>query len=1193
MPSNSKLFVKPFIGGLNTETSSVEDAILNTAEELNCTILPEGIRGRRLGFNIERDGKWIESNPSTSYSGYVWKNVNKTGQDILVQQVGTTLYFFDNIKPFTGSDENLLGTCSLMIYARNMTNGEPGALNYAIGDGLLYVVNDSIKPVRIKAATNKDGTYKFIPEEFTLYIRDLDGVEDGLRVDEMPSGETTENEPYKGLSNEHFYNLLNQGWNDDDMIQFVKDKNKWPSNNLQWFVGKDDSGNYNTEKILQQYFGNTPAPKGHFIIDYFNEDRSNVSGIFGLSPHTAAYSYSRFWVEDRAIEAYPVKSFFLDVNTPGTADAAKQYFDTPTVDGEVLKSIVLNFAQIERKSAKKSHDGMWSGKVKFTVYGGNTVKRFDNSDGRLTWEEYVLSLYSKVSGQKWLLTDYEEIYQETIVTYGASSKDPWVVRLQIPNDKYFKYYRVFVEFDEGTNTASDYKRPIAVKCRANFYTAGQDDSIFADSYKADTITDITYMPGRLFYLCNDTVLFSQVIKNNGTGFENCHQEADPTSEEISDIVPTDGGYVKFNNIGVGRALESFNRGVLVFGENIVYGLISPMEKAFSASDYDILELSRAGIIGDRSVVSTDNMVYYWSPLGIFRIGINPNTGSSIVAECITHTTIQEFYDRIPNASKETCRGCFDYVNNRIYWYYSEIDGEKPALHKLNKCLVLDLTNGSFMPFKLEGDAFVTDAFNSKIAYEISPTMYLRAGGDRVVAGGEFVIADEETEDFKRWTAIQHTISKEDGAFSFGDYNSREFKDFETASYDSYMVSRPIMFEGYSTYGNPINSTYGDKQVPILQTLFKRTEQKELNTVPASEEHTYTLVDNRSYKDTGHDTSYKNYTAESYLMGDEGIFKSCKFYVDVSAFKGNTSVTLTARVAGIAGCKAEQSFTKLDADTVELVIDTPLDTPRSFYKLTVGIEKSGSSEIVTQKDGLLHFTAEFTQVRLRPLSKLFAGLKETVVEGTVPFRLGKDYPKRWGIQPVKIPESVVKAAEFEAIPAKGEERDWEVGIDAIQTNGCSSNFFATHRIYNYGVCTKAEPIVSPYPVSIVNTAPSTELFLNSSGYSQISIEDTKLRYKLTLLEPVYVDAEQKKKDKKYLGASGAMIRMRWGWSLNDRSNRWDMVQNGYRPQKDFLHDEYVESRLHVRGRGKAFQIEIRNDDNKDFRLAGMNLLVRSR
>ena len=80
--------------------------------------------------------------------------------------------------------------------------------------------------------------------------------------------------------------------------------------------------------------------------------------------------------------------------------------------------------------------------------------------------------------------------------------------------------------------------------------------------------------------------------------------------------------------------------------------------------------------------------------------------------------------------------------------------------------------------------------------------------------------------------------------------------------------------------------------------------------------------------------------------------------------------------------------------------------------------------------------------------------------------------------------------------------------------------------------------------------------------------------------------------KYIAASGAYIRMRWGWSLTDTSNRWDLIQNAYRPQKDFMQDEYVESRIHIRGRGKSYQIEIRNDDNKNFRLAGINTLVRS-
>ena len=79
---------------------------------------------------------------------------------------------------------------------------------------------------------------------------------------------------------------------------------------------------------------------------------------------------------------------------------------------------------------------------------------------------------------------------------------------------------------------------------------------------------------------------------------------------------------------------------------------------------------------------------------------------------------------------------------------------------------------------------------------------------------------------------------------------------------------------------------------------------------------------------------------------------------------------------------------------------------------------------------------------------------------------------------------------------------------------------------------------------------------------------------------------------YTTPSGAIIRMRWGWSVDPLSNRWDMMQNGYRPQKDFMHDDYVESRMHIRGRGKAFQVEIRNDSNKDFRLTGLNIITRS-
>ena len=1027
MPSNSKLFVKPFIGGLNTELSSVEDAILNTSDELNCTILPEGIRGRRLGFNIERDGVWTEGSPSTSYSGYYWRNVNKTGQNIIVKQQGSVLYFYDaDRKPFSVKD-NYLGSLDITSSIRVSGNDAIGSLRYAIGDGKLIVVGENIYPFRVIYTKNK-----FIASFFTLSIRDLEGVDDLLKVDEMPISPDA-SAPYSGLSDKHHYNLLNQGWNETDLEAFRLEKNKWPSNNLQWFLGKDDSGKYNTEKLLQKYFGNTPAPKGHFIIDYFDKNREEVSNV-GLRLHSEDFQFSDYYIEDRSICGTYYEAIWVD-----------NFFKRGAKN---IKNVMIKFNQLERKSAKKSHDSKWSGKVVFTIYGGKITD--DEYDSKWIEELDKFNNLNEVHKKSNVNVAWKILTIETEYVYGADPEHPQIFTYSLDNEDSFDMYGVYINFSDGNGT-SDMPLPIGIKGTV-FY--GEDDNIPLEAVTSSSpksITDIAYMPGRLFYLVNDTVLFSQIIKESGYGFDKCYQDADPTSEEISDVVPTDGGYIKFNNLGVGCALETFNRGVLVFGENIVYGLISPLEKNFTATEYDILELSRAGIIGPRSAVSTDNMVYYWSPLGIFRIGINPQTGSSMIAECITHTTIQEWYDKIPNKAKETCKGCFDYVNNRIYWYYSQPEDNK-SYHKLNRCLVYDLTYNSFMPFKIEGDQFIADVFNTKTSYEINPTLYVRVNGDRVVTDGQPVIAAEEDEDFKRWTAVQHIIADEEGGTSFGDYNSREFKDFDKHGYESYMVSRPIMFAGFSAFGNAIQDTSTDKQVPILQTLFKRTEQAALlpKQLPSyrKNEDTMNVADN--YTDT--DTSFKV---------NEGYLES-----------GNVLVNLD-------------------------------DFDKPIWEISVNA---------------------------------------------------------WGYK------------------------------DGVSVGRIGEGYWSDDKYYTGGQPKRISIAIKPISNAIVDTV---KVNVNVH-HGMPSFGDDGLKTDVHTNTVIVVnDGSVINRDKPYIAASGANIRMRWGWSLNDRSNRWDMVQNGYRPQKDFMHDEYVESRIHVRGRGKAFQVEVRNDDNKDFRLAGMNLVVRSK
>ena len=114
MPTNSRVFLKPFIGGLNTEASDTDDMVLNTSDELNCTILPEQMRGRRYGFNIEKDGEWIDSHEEiTAHSLYHWNNVYGNSNYIVVQ-INKHLYIYPDIKPH--SQQQLLADINLSQY---------------------------------------------------------------------------------------------------------------------------------------------------------------------------------------------------------------------------------------------------------------------------------------------------------------------------------------------------------------------------------------------------------------------------------------------------------------------------------------------------------------------------------------------------------------------------------------------------------------------------------------------------------------------------------------------------------------------------------------------------------------------------------------------------------------------------------------------------------------------------------------------------------------------------------------------------------------------------------------------------------------------------------------------------------------------------------------------------------------------
>lgn len=328
-----------FTKGLITEASGLNFPENACTDELNCIFKPTGQVVPRTGFDIEPNGEFIPSvfNPNGAITEYIWNAVAKTGMySFLVQQYGEVLYFFHQ------KDDSSLSVSRKPFSVSLGTFRAPGAtalaehpVSCSSGNGRLFVVHPGCDPFFIQYDIEQDD---IIVKKIEIKVRDFEGVEDGLSIDEQPTV----------LSNEHKYNLHNQGWWMQDIRSQVapgtalsggggfritpanphqgieitspitywyKIVKKYPANNMLWWsykrpvqvtpssIPKNYQEVFDPEQRHHIVQGNTPAPKGHFILNAFHIDRSAVSGIPGIPletsggkrPSSSAFYAGRAW----------------------------------------------------------------------------------------------------------------------------------------------------------------------------------------------------------------------------------------------------------------------------------------------------------------------------------------------------------------------------------------------------------------------------------------------------------------------------------------------------------------------------------------------------------------------------------------------------------------------------------------------------------------------------------------------------------------------------------------------------------------------------------------------------------------------------------------------------------------------------------------------------------------------------------
>ena len=252
--------------GLVTEASSLAFPEGATADELNFTIDRDGlIRKRRLGMqNLVADFSVTGLNAAVENVFY-WRGPSYVCV-VVHDDTPRTLLRFHAV------DDDFTFVVEFTISNERVTTQIAQTTNF-----LLITTSNGENPIICDYTSAND---TITVSDISIYIRDFELVDDGLAIDERPST-TTDNHDYN-LYNSTWYqekpDLNNASTRTNVADAYLARTTRYPSNADVASVGivDDGSGNivFDADLVLDAEFGNSVAPRGHFVYNIFNIDRS-------------------------------------------------------------------------------------------------------------------------------------------------------------------------------------------------------------------------------------------------------------------------------------------------------------------------------------------------------------------------------------------------------------------------------------------------------------------------------------------------------------------------------------------------------------------------------------------------------------------------------------------------------------------------------------------------------------------------------------------------------------------------------------------------------------------------------------------------------------------------------------------------------------------------------------------------------
>ena len=336
MAQKAESAYRSFIKGLITEANQLTFPENASIDESNFVLNRDGSRSRRLGLDYETDygikdtGYTDAEIKASKQSFHLWRSPGGDTNVVLGVVRIRSKFWFMNLN--TDNPSNNLKNSGNPITLANLVNEKIETA--VINNNCVIVSKELPKPVMLKY--NKD-TGAVTQVNIPIEIRDTYGVEDNLFIDTRPVD----------LTNQHKYNLRNQGWNKNivvkgggDAIQKTKDVlGVYPANSDNWTLGKisnaqdENYEEYDPDVLNRNSFSNYQIAKGSFIIDAWERGvgRMNMSDVkSGLPTDREEGNFS-------TITSYAQRLFYSGVESNVTGGDKR----SPNYSGYIFFSKVI------------------------------------------------------------------------------------------------------------------------------------------------------------------------------------------------------------------------------------------------------------------------------------------------------------------------------------------------------------------------------------------------------------------------------------------------------------------------------------------------------------------------------------------------------------------------------------------------------------------------------------------------------------------------------------------------------------------------------------------------------------------------------------------------------------------------------------------------------------------------------------